>query len=214
MLSCVRLFIIKNIPMQKEERQILVICGCGNKYHMYWEKLFSLDIRWPVILTCSVCQKEWDLFEFWKQAINKENKEIIWEPQTISKEQMIDAIYAQIADKTPSFWCLYKTKARDVYPLLYREYNHAKNRDEVFLFSRMKWKCCIPTNDCKQIWHPVMIGDVLDWVEKNEKNLAVNNFSGDVIFKIVLNRWTARRQSINEQSDQCIKSLYDLLPTL
>lgn len=141
----------------------------------------------------------------------------------MDKQQMLERIYDVIADKTPNFWCLYKTKTRDVHPLLYREYNLKKNRDEVFLFSRIRGKYCLPTNDCKEIWHPVMIGDVYQWLFDNrmECNVVyaknpirwwkVEPYSNNKEF--IFHRRENRRKPIDDQSDECIKFVYDLLPT-
>lgn len=49
--------------------QVIVTCPCGNKYHMYWDQLFELHINWPIILKCTLCEREIDLFEEWKRII-------------------------------------------------------------------------------------------------------------------------------------------------
>lgn len=51
-----------------QKRQIIVNCSCWNKYHMYWEKPFTLYINWPILLKCSVCWSEYDLFKLGKKV--------------------------------------------------------------------------------------------------------------------------------------------------
>jgi len=67
-------------------------------------------------------------------------------------------------------------------------------------------------NDCwidwsgepKTIQLPVMIWDVLDWIEKQDNWEYIDNVE-------VINIWKNKKLSIEEQSDECIKYIYNLL---
>lgn len=83
---------------------------------------------------------------------------------TLNKEQKIDRIYEVIADKTLSFGC--KVFMWD--PNVPYEYV-VKNQWPVFglflnRYNKYNW---VPSWIVKVIWHPVMIWDVLDWLQKS-----------------------------------------------
>ena len=64
------------------------------------------------------------------------------------------------------------------------------------------------------IWHPVMIGDVIDWIEPYWKGYAQDvKFSQERKRKIniVLLQWDKKRESIEYQSDDCIDFIYSLI---
>lgn len=120
----------------------------------------------------------------------------------MDKQKMIDKIYEVIADKTVNFWCKIK----------YRE-KHEQRR-----YYRHDWWQSICWQDqytwChweryykrEIIWHPVMIGDVLDWME--------NNITKDeyALFHTTLGyRRRTKCKPIEEQSEECIKFIYDLI---
>lgn len=83
----------------------------------------------------------------------------------------------------------------------------------------------VSLNDIKSvIWHPVMIGDVLDWIYENdidqvelhqliERKWKDTNFTYTPSSVMVIALWKEKRKPIDEQSDECIKFVYDLLPT-
>ena len=66
------------------------------------------------------------------------------------------------------------------------------------------------------IWHPVMIWDVIDWIEpywcfytqdigsSQERKKKIN---------IVLLQWHKKREPIDAQSDECIDDIYSLIPS-
>ena len=58
------------------------------------------------------------------------------------------------------------------------------------------------------IWHPVMIGDVLDWAVKKWSMIRYD----DMQCVNILYLWTEKRKPIDDQSDECIKFIYSLLP--
>lgn len=64
------------------------------------------------------------------------------------------------------------------------------------------------------IWHPVMIGDVIDWIEPYWRGWAQDvKFSKERKRKIdiILLQWGKKRESIEAQSDGCIDFIYSLI---
>ena len=68
--------------------------------------------------------------------------------------------------------------------------------------------------DYRIIWHPVMIGDVLDFLSTTMPRTysAEANVYCDRVMKLTW-VWKQKRKPINDQSDECVKFVYDLLPT-
>ena len=135
------------------------------------------------------------------------DEEIIWESQTISKEQMLDRIYEVIADKQLSLGCVLEFNEKDMdnkyWPIVLFKYVRqwssssewydwyrtqrwdlvcANMRQWEFKFITKRYRNCMhrqPDEEGERIcdelvekyftiiWHPVMIGDVLDWIKKN-----------------------------------------------
>ena len=64
------------------------------------------------------------------------------------------------------------------------------------------------------IWRPVMIWDVIDWIEPYWRGYAQDvKFSQERKRKIniVLLQWDQKRESIDAQSDECIDFVYSLI---
>lgn len=64
------------------------------------------------------------------------------------------------------------------------------------------------------IGHPVMIGDVIDWIEPYWKGYAQDvKFSQERKRKIdiALLQWDKKRESIEAQSDECVEYVYNLI---
>lgn len=64
------------------------------------------------------------------------------------------------------------------------------------------------------IWHPVMIGDVIDWIEPYWRGYAQDvKFSKERKRKIdiTLLQWDKKREPIETQSDECIDFIYSLI---
>ncbi len=159
----------------------------------------------------------------------------------MDKQQMLTKIYEIIADKTLSPWCRILRKK-------YREVNWVKGAEprEGFIGQRFvsqktvgfgvfysdTWTYAVTEfadyilNDrfddwelkFEIIWHPVMIGDVLDWIEKNKMEWANRDHLEeekyefwDMLNYLCAMRWT-KNQPIDNQSGDCIKYVYDLLP--
>ena len=67
----------------------------------------------------------------------------------------------------------------------------------------------------KIIWHPVMIGDVLDWIERKIwiSNHEYEEFVVEEVNVVVL-LWREYLKPIDEQSDECIDLVYSLIPSI
>lgn len=62
------------------------------------------------------------------------------------------------------------------------------------------------------IWHPVMIGDVLDWMyENNIPTNKHNAVSKEICWYHANYLWENKRLPIDQQSDECIAYVYDLV---
>lgn len=100
----------------------------------------------------------------------------------MTREEQIKAIYEKIADKTLSEWCLY----------LYENKTHTVRFQETlehnFLLEIKQWRI-------KIIWHPVMIWDVLDYIDRN---LFRNPSKYEWVFEIDI-----------KAREKCITSLYN-----
>lgn len=131
----------------------------------------------------------------------------------MTKQDKIDKIYEVIADKTLSFWCRIIDKDSGFVDIITNNY-----WDIIWLTT----KDVHPDDDffkediMKIIWHPVMIGDVLDWAEKNKYRSYLSNniiesenqYLNRMLW--ITNIWWEKRKPIEEQSDICIDIIYDL----
>ena len=147
----------------------------------------------------------------------------------MKKQQMLDRIYEVISDKTISFWCLLtihrgdsKTQTRFV-----RDERHwgewfTITEDWSEIQQNLPHSKMYTTYQI--IWHPIMIGDVLDWLYENdidqvelhkliERKWIVAQFTYTPASVMVISLWKEKRKPIDDQSDQLIKFVYDLLPT-
>lgn len=106
----------------------------------------------------------------------------------VTKQQMIDKIYDVIADKTLSLWCFY--------------FSEITRKKETYDWS--VWTNYIR----KVIWHPVMIGDVLNFVAEHDKTIPY--WLSEEETEIVILR-LEKRKPIEYQSDECINFIFELI---
>lgn len=127
----------------------------------------------------------------------------------MTREQKISAIYAEMANKKRTFGC--RCRIND-------------GEDVIFIRQNQTWSyLSIRKNEeftvslwytPEIIWHPVTIGDVIDWIEPYWKGYAQDvKFSKERKRKIdiVILQWDRKRESIEEQSDNCIDYVYSLI---
>ena len=116
------------------------------------------------------------------------------------REEKIKAIYKEMANKELSPWCCVEVKAQN-------EYGD-------FTYRLCRWDER-PEEEIKEIiWHPVMIGDVIDYIEPYWKGYAQDvRFSKERKRKIdiALLQWDKKREPIEAQSDECIDYVYSLI---
>ena len=136
-----------------------------------------------------------------------------------SRQEMIDAIYKKIARKDIDLWCKIKLKTGVINTAVWKPAWPLIN----CLFFRQ-----IKTEDIGEIiGHPVMIGDVIDFIEKNTQGVEPEQKKWEGVIKIqlwcsrdkaieiftdhIIFVWQNKRFSIEEQSDKCINFIYDLI---
>ena len=124
----------------------------------------------------------------------------------VTREEMISVIYEEIADKTLSFWCRYTDN-------VWYDHKFAKEYDTFYFSILPNWNTYnLQKNKIKKtIGHQVMIWDVMDWdmnryyvsMEYSDESYSNNSY-------LLTERWREKRKPINEQSDVCVKFVYEL----
>ena len=129
----------------------------------------------------------------------------------MTREEKISAIYAEMANKKLKLWCKCK--------------NH-NWEDAIFIRQNKTWSyLSIRENEeftislwytPEIIWHPVMIWDVLDWIEPywwvfaQSVNLDIERTRKGTLLLSVRKQ---KRKPIDDQSDECIDYVYSLIPS-
>ncbi len=132
---------------------------------------------------------------------------------------MIDAIYKEIANKELSFWCVVSIKS--TFAKQYNNKTHRYNQWEkwrfvstwIYRFNKYWVEKWIKVNI---IGHQVMIGDVLDWVDKKDIPFEMVEWCFTRRWYILLKIDDLRenkRKTIEEQPIECIAYIYSLLHT-
>lgn len=139
------------------------------------------------------------------------------------REEKIKVIYETIANKERIFGCKYIIKDGDwhKYEVRETEWECVKLTywDE---YQVEYWDDYTRTNYLVSIiWHPVMIGDVLDRYRTNNNDYKVweinpydlKSYSAfqEYDIKRLLNLWTEKRTPIDEQSDECVDFVHSLI---
>lgn len=166
----------------------------------------------------------------------------------MTREEKITAIYKEMANKEDSFWLRfiakfqdYKDKyfdARELTTLFWREdedwkvfreaitdggllKNHYYLDEDAWYIPHIKRGEVL-----KIIWHPVMIGDVMQYLEDKSQSQIVEHeddedkdwfYSREAYYEDVAeisDCWRDKRLSIDEQSDECIDYVYSLIPSI
>lgn len=146
----------------------------------------------------------------------------------MTKQQKLEAIYEAMADQTLSAGCAvefrYKNWAMMEYwwdedawgDVINIEYVNSKwytDGDFNFPISDIKdWWYEDLEWHIKIIWHPVRIGDVLEYMEINPKQWVWwGDRLQDIVVKCILWCFENKRLPIDEQSDECIEYVYSLI---
>ena len=128
---------------------------------------------------------------------------------TLKREQKLEAIYKEMANKEFTFGCRWKTLNWESATFI------RKNRGWKYLYMRRNKEFMIPLwYTPKVIWHPVMIGDVLDWIEPywsgHVQSVEFTERRRRKMNLVLLQR-DNKRLPIDEQSDGCIDYVYGLI---
>lgn len=152
----------------------------------------------------------------------------------MTREEKIKAIYKEMANKDLSFGCKIKVEYLTYYHWETGGEESYSKEDNLIIWvdwiasngeveldesdlskAAPNWYIEELETYIKIIWHPVMIGDVIDWIEPYWKGYAQDvKFSQERKRKIniVLLQWDKKRESIETQSDECIDYVYSLIP--
>ena len=130
----------------------------------------------------------------------------------MTREKKLEAIYKEMANKKRTFGCICRIN---------------DGEDVIFIRQNKTWSyLSIRENEeftvslwyaPEIIWHPVMIWDVIEWIEPYWGWYAQDlKFSQERKRKIniVLLQWDKKRESIDTQSDECIDLVYSLIPSI
>lgn len=138
----------------------------------------------------------------------------------MGREAKIKAIYDEIANKNRTFGCKYIVKNNEwsIFELREDEWDGISFNnwyDETF-----EWIWEDELIRYKLIWivgHPVMIWDVLGYTNEkkidvvwSDSSCAIDVRDGEQSINI-FNLWDKKRESIENQSDECIDFIYSLI---
>ena len=122
----------------------------------------------------------------------------------MTREEKLEAIYKEIANDELTFGCKI---------LIDREIATVIDWDrdwEWIAILREDW--CVTRDDYENeftiIGHPVMIGDVLDWVDEHNKSVRKWMLKYE---KVIVYFWWNKKEPIDKQSDGCIDYVYSLI---
>lgn len=134
----------------------------------------------------------------------------------MNKQEMIEAIYDKIADKTLSEWCNIinnRIKSKKKSKIVRIKYwwisfiscdSHSIYKEKMIWFDKYH----------KIIWHPVMTWDVLDYLYNNS-SICSSKLYGEVLDRIVWRTtsdlWEDKRKPIENQSKECIIYVFNLI---
>lgn len=125
----------------------------------------------------------------------------------MTREEKLEAIYDEMANKELTFGC--RCRRND-------------GEDVIFIRQNKTWSyLSIRENEeftvslwytPEIIWHPVMIGDVLDWID-NKMGVSNHEYEEFVINEVnmAILLWGEYPKPIEEQSDECIDYVYSLI---
>lgn len=136
----------------------------------------------------------------------------------MTREEKIEAIYAEMANKEATFGCRYKFIKKyqycdwawfepwDMITLCKRD---AKYEDS-FLTTFFRDIALIKKDVydyVEIIWHPVMIGSIF------ERYSASKWFINAQFVMELIDKWAGYDKNIEDQSDECIDYIYSLIPS-
>lgn len=158
----------------------------------------------------------------------------------MTREEKITAIYKEMANKEVSFGCKIKVEYLTYYHWETGGEESYSKEDNLIIWvdwiasngeveldksdlskATPNWYIEELETYIKIIWHPVMIGDVLDRYRTNNNDYKVREIDPydlksysafqEYDIKRLLNLWTGKRTLIDEQSDECIDFVHSLI---
>jgi hypothetical protein len=126
----------------------------------------------------------------------------------MKKKEMIERIYEVIANKTLSLGCFVK----DTRSWLQGKYIRSGSNDDKSWHDVLIGSDTIRFADIVVIWHPVMIGDTLEYLAKTMPRTYSWECSiyCDVVMKTI-GIWSKKTKPIEDQSIECIEYIYSLI---
>ena len=116
----------------------------------------------------------------------------------MAREEKLNAIYKEIADKELSSWCVIILNTQD-----------ALGRNYRYTISRGAER---PEDEIKAIiWHPVMFGDVFEFLGKLAEDYDLEWYRQELEDLICVR--DKKRKAIDEQLELCIDYVYSLIPS-
>lgn len=131
------------------------------------------------------------------------------------RAEKISAIYKKIANKELSFWCICQTIEKIWFELNVNYWPIAEiDKYQWWEVMQIRLQDCgwhKINNKFTIIWHPVLIWDVLDYIENNIKDYfrEYSWYQSNYINLLFL--WKNKRLPLEEQSDLCIEYIYNLI---
>ena len=128
----------------------------------------------------------------------------------MTKQSMIDKIYEKIADKNVSLWCYIKENRSQLIGRYVKKHIGCKiERNQVIL----NWYDLCNFSEYDTIGHPVMIWDILDYIENEWSYLTEYYDWNNLTYKAAdtLTYWNEKRKPIEDQPEDAIRFIYDLI---
>jgi len=168
----------------------------------------------------------WNLYWTRVSGVIKSNFTFYW--IIMNRLEKLKLINEVIADKTLSIGCIVEVSWRHTTKVSWWK-NHLLWKNWSVFFDPMNWTWTQPYSIArthKVIWHPVMIGDVLDWVYSSYKRSASERIYFDILWRwhdcfswwlgvevmVTMERRRYKRKPIEEQTDECIDFIISLIP--
>lgn len=131
----------------------------------------------------------------------------------MTREEKLEAIYDEMANKEKTIWCKYLVYADDEPEKIIKAVEEWENfslyfgeNDYAFIPTEKDYSRYYSIKEI--IWHPVMIGSIF------ERYSAGKWFINSQFIIELVEKWVGYDKSIDEQSDECIDYVYSLIPSI
>ena len=131
----------------------------------------------------------------------------------MNKQTMIDEIYEEMANKELTFWCRIHRSTFNDELIFLEDREEVNNKLEYLWFDEKHREILLIDDEMQIIWHPLLIWDVLDWIQSSKGE--INNSNIWTIWKQQINimdLFKHKRLPIEQQSTECITYIHNLLP--